>query len=628
MAEPGDGTRATREAMDRVLELAKHKPDEPSATQTRVRRGSQGLQDKGLAMAEPRDSAQATTEAAHGLLELAKAKFGELSQAEEKLLESAATGVVADYSADSEEENHPATADNWGRERVLRADRIAWLCTDLEASSLVSHQGIRARGVRIDGVLRLPFARIPFPLLFTGSAFRGPINLTHAEIRALSLPGTHTGAIHADGLKVDASVFLRDGFRAEGETRFIGATIQGDLTCDGGEFINPDGVALSAEGAKVGGNVFLRYGFRAEGEVRLLGATIGGQLNCENGRFIHAEGFALNANGADVKGSVFLRDGFKAEGEVRLRGASIGGQLDCNTGQCIRPDGYAFSADGLKVAGNVFLGYGFRASGRVSFVSASIGRHFVWTKIAEPHNATLDLRSARIGTLWDDVESWPGKGKLFLHGLVYDEIYERAPVRARARIDWLQRQPEYHPQPFEQLAKVLRQMGREEDATRVLIAKQSDHGRFAGLSWSDKGKHWALGATMRYGYRPWRVLWFALVVVMVGWGLFWWGASPGLEPKTGQEALTFSGSEAPPSGSLSCLTYSLDVFLPLVELHQEDHWLPNPNGKGRIATSQWALILSGNALRWWMWFEILAGWVLTALFVAGVTGLVRRRYEP
>lgn len=591
---------------------------------------SEELKSRALRMAAAADGAPSRTDAAERLLELAEREFGVLSTAEERLFEAAASGLAADLGANSADGNDPAAADAWGQERALKADRIAWLCTNPEALSLVSPQGIWVRGVRVDGGLRLAFARIPFPLLFTGSAFPGDICLSHAEIRALSLPGTHTCAIQADGLNVDGSVFLRDGFRAEGEVRFLGATIRGDFTCDKGQFINPKGVALAADGMKVGGNVFLRHGFTAEGEVRLAGGRIGGQLNCESGRFTHPEGYALNANSVEVGGDVFLRDSFRAEGEVRFRGASVGGHFNCNTGQILHGEGYALSADGLSVKGSVFLGFGFKAEGRVSFADATIGRQFVWTQITEPERTTLDLRSARIGTLWDDTQSWPGKGKALLHGLVYDEIYERAPLSARARIDWLERQPEYHPQPYAQLATVLRKLGREEDAKKVLIAKESHPGRLAGLTWLDRVMHRALGVTMRYGYRPWRLAWFGLLVVLVGWGVFRWGASPGPGPRTGREALASVSTEGVASSysTPSALMYSLDVFLPLVDLQQERQWVPNLRGTGRISTDDWALLISGKTVRTWMWFEILAGWALSALFVAAITRLVRRKYEP
>ena len=104
-----------------------------------------------------------------------------------------------------------------------------------------------------------------------------------AEIHALNLSGCEVGRISADGMKVEAGVFLRAGFRSNGRVRLCGAEIGGNLDCDGGQFINPGGEALAADGVKVQGSISLGAGFRAEGQVRLPGAAIGGSFNCSGG---------------------------------------------------------------------------------------------------------------------------------------------------------------------------------------------------------------------------------------------------------------------------------------------------------------------------------------------------------
>ena len=84
------------------------------------------------------------------------------------------------------------------------------------------------------------------------------------------------------------------------------------IECTGATFSNPKGDALNADGLKTAGDVFLRDGFRAEGE--LLGADIGGNLECTGATFSNPKGEALNADRLKTAGSVFLRDGFHAEG--------------------------------------------------------------------------------------------------------------------------------------------------------------------------------------------------------------------------------------------------------------------------------------------------------------------------
>ena len=87
--------------------------------------------------------------------------------------------------------------------------------------------------------------------------------------------------------------------------RFIGANIGGDLDCSGGEFENPNSIALSGGRSTTKGNVFLRNGFNAKGEVSFVGANIGGSLNCSGGEFENPNGNALN--GANMKVGVSFR---------------------------------------------------------------------------------------------------------------------------------------------------------------------------------------------------------------------------------------------------------------------------------------------------------------------------------
>jgi len=916
-----------------------------------------------------------TNENASKLLELAKGRFGKLNEAEEKLFRSFADGELADYSAEKEKDNDPAKADKWGSERVLDADRIAWLCTNLEASAMVTHKGILVRGARIDGKLNLQFVRISFPLYFEKSAFPEGINLLKTEVGALYLSGTHTGAINADGLKTDGdvfldngfraeglvlligakiggnlqcangqfinkgaealnadrirvegsvllgdgfksegevrlvnaniggvlacyrglfineggkalnadslevgdnvllragfqargnvslisariggnldcfdalfinkggvaidadavkvegSIFLRDDFKAEGEVRLVGARIRGDLACDNGQFINKGKLALSASDLKAGGRVFLRGGFKSEGEVRLVGAVIGATFDCENGQFINkgaralgaerlkvngnvflrrdfraegevnllgatiggdfvcekgqfinkgeyaisasgirvkgniylrfgfkAEGevnllgatigsdidcsggrfinhgcYALNADGVKIEGNVFLRDGFEAEGKVRLYGATIGGSLDCRSGQFINKDSEALVADGLNINGSIFLNEGFKAEGQVrlygatirvnldcingwfinqnagaliaerldvngsvflrddfkaegevnlvcatiggnldchsgrfinpngialranglyvknnaffgqfmaegefSLVDAEINGFFYWMGLASTENVRLDLRLAKIGTLRDEQQSWPEKGELFLHGLVYGEIHNTAPRDAESRIDWLQRQVDFNPQPYEQLAEVMHAAGAREVVRKVLIARENDRLVSTEMAFYENILYSIYGILLDYGYYRWKPLLLGLVCIALGSAFFGLGYRGGLiTPHSESSYVKKSGSTVDcgtKSRELSdvypkfnFLVYSIDTFVPLVDLHQSKYWLPNANRGHEVSKIKG--LHAGGLLRLYLWIHIVLGWLLSTLLVVGLTGLVRR----
>ena len=266
---------------------------------------------------------------------------------------------------------------------------------------------------------------------------------------ASRIEGGH--ALNAQGVEVTGAVFLRNGFTAKGEVRLSGAKIGGQLDCSKGSFANEGGDALNAQGVEVTGDVFLGDGFAAKGEVCLSGAKIGGQLACSNGSFRNEGDDALNAEGVEVTGDVFLRDGFTAKGEVSLSGAKIGGQLACTKGSFGNEGGHALNAGRMRVTAQFFWR-------DVMIEAGSVG-----------------LAAAHVGDLVDDAKSWPDRGRLYLDGFTYDRI-GAAPTDADTRLKWLRKgdrwNGEFLPQPYSQLAKVLREMGHDRTARNVMIRKE------------------------------------------------------------------------------------------------------------------------------------------------------------
>jgi hypothetical protein len=475
---------------------------------------------------------------ANDLVSLAQKQFVTLTEAEKALFRAVASGEWADYTIGDEEKDKPANASDWGEQRTLAADRIAWLCTDKQARELVTNKGIQVKGARIEGILDIEQIDISFWLEFVGCALPQGMNLRQASVRGLDITGCQTGPISADGIKVIGDLSLNDGFGAEGEVRLIGAEIGGDLDCEKGQFSNPTGDALIANRIKVAGAVFLRSGFKAKGEIRLLSSDFGGPHQCH---------------------------GVNSEAGI-----------------------------------------------------------------------SLDLRGARIGTLYDDAESWPDSGKLCLDGFVYARLDDRAPRDAKSRIEWLRRQPpgQFLPQPYEQLAAVFKNEGRESDAKKILIAKEEDPARLSQLNPLGGLWHYVSKLTICYGYRPWYALLWALALVIIGCIVFASGMKHGLVAPTSESAyIAQSGSGerqlADTYPRFNSLFYSLDVFLPIIDLHQEKYWLPHAERGAVVGWLQWVERLGlsaptyGSLLRCYMWFQILAGWMLTSLFIAGLTRVVR-----
>ncbi len=330
----------------------------------------------------------------------------------------------------------------------------------------------------------------------------------------------------------------------------------------------------------------------------------------------------LDANGLTVEGDLFL-SGLNCTGAARLMGACIERGLSCRGARLDNPNGYALIADGMTVGENVLLDERFHATGAVRLRGARIEGALVCrgARFENPNASgiALDLRSARLGVIADDEDSWPQRGQLRIDGLEYEGFAgDRTPTDARRRLEWLRRQlPDFRPQPYDQLARVFRRMGREADAVEVLIAKQEDLIRHGKLSWRGRLTRRILGITIGHGYRSGRALLWSLAFVIAGALIFGWANARGLMAPSSPEILTDplyrAGGTIPPDyPRFEALFYSLDAFLPIVDLHQESFWLPDA-GKP-----------FGDLVRIYLWIHIAAGWLLSTLFVSGVTGLVRR----
>jgi hypothetical protein len=465
--------------------------------------------------------------------------------------------------------------------------------------------------------VRLPGATIGGQLSFSGGHFKNPNGF----------------ALNAQKIKTQESVFLDEGFNAQGEVNIAAATIGGQLSCIGGQFVNPVGYALNAQSLVTKGPVFFRSGFRAEGEVKLGGATVGGGLDCIGGKFINPNKRAFNADGARVEGNIFLRDGFKAIGEVSLVEATITKQLNCSNAHFANPGGYALSCESLNVK-DVLMRDGFKSEGIVSFARTIVDGYFIWTGVDSAEDITLDLRSANIGTLWDDPASWPEKGNLFLDGLVYSKIADDAPIDAKTRINWLHRQPrnKYRPQPYIQLAEVLRLSGHNAEAKNVLIAMEQEKVQLTEMSTFEKGWYWVFGLVLDYGHHLWKAFGLACKVIVVGWFFFGAGAFRGLISPSQEWAYGCVGDrqhdklkEGYPR--LNIFLYSIDAFIPLIDLHQIKFWLPNSERRVwwqcKCKHMKFLRISGGGLLRLYLWIHIFMGWVLTLLFVGGLASLVR-----
>lgn len=457
--------------------------------------------------------------------------------------------------------------------------------------------------------------------------------LTPAETRVLEQICRGDEAILADGLpQPDASdVTLRAGF-----IRY--------LALGGCPAHRPHAKGVMISGAFISGSLDLdmcavqgRLGLvkcRMERGIRVVDASVGA-LVLTGSRLSH-----MTAHGVNVTGNVWLNDGFQAHGPVDLSGATIGGQLSCVRGTFSNEHGDAFAAQNARVS-----------------------EIFLWRDV------TVDKGSVRVtgmdvAALTDDDKSWPAGGRLMMDGFTYGR-FVYGDTSAGVRLAWLEKHSsnEFQPQPYQQLAKVMGDMGHRYDRSRVLMTmerkmraqQRKDMWKGGSRIWAPFRPSWNAARTgfhafwdrvlrflVGYGYRPWWALFWAIPIVVATtflaqkvWdsGDFAPNAAPVLMSAAWQDLATDPNVEnpaafwacSPPADSSDCTTragrdfetfkaplYALDLFVPLVNLGQDDAWAPSTSRGiwGKIAHNL-------------IWLIKTIGWVMTAMVAGAVAGVIR-----
>jgi len=493
------------------------------------------------------------------------------TSAEDRLLRAVVTGTTAwggDCAGEKDASNDPAHVANWGPDRTVDAKLIRWLVVDHDAAQLVTSSGIDLRAARIAGTVYLSNVVVPFPIAIA-HCLMGDINLLDAETRTMDFHGSSINNLNGQGVFVNGDLLINGGLTAVGLVDLTDARIDGDLRCNGAHFKKtPESIAVAL--AQIKRNAYFNK-VDTLGKIRLNRSTINGDLDFNEARFLGTEN-------ADHEGST--------------------------------PTGTP-------------------AQLQAAFVS--VGGTLFWQRVSLSPTTLIDLSSTSVGTLWDDEADWPLSPFLYLDGFVYKRIAAEAPMTAARRLEWLRRQPKnFRPQPYQQLAHVFEQAGLQGDATAVRVASEQEAYESAatGNLRRDGIRFWSflLRWTIGYGYRPFLALIPIVFFVLLGTTLFWSGYQRGVLTPVDKDAAEYFEKvrqiksnpqlivASPPAGyqPFNAFFYSLESFLPLVKLHQEDYWLPNAALKRK-----W-----GTGLRYYLWIHILAGWFFSAMLVAGVTGLV------
>lgn len=510
----------------------------------------------------------------------------------------------------------PPEPDDWSSlptDRHIRADVLRFFLLGGGQDCPATEFGVGLEDALISGTLDLMDCEITGNMLLNNCMFQHGIYATRCTaLKNVSLNSCKLPFLEAAGLNV--------GYQ---------------MDCNNAEFQSTVGRALTLQGANIGQGLFLSS-VKVSGEANLASLIIGGQLDCSGAGFKNQGGRALNLQDADIGQSLFLKSA-KFIGEADLKNLKTGGQLSCT--------GAEFQNESRRA---------------LNLQRADIGQGFIFRNQTTVQGL-VDLAAASCGELVDDLDCWPdptqGRKNLILDGFTYRRII--GPTDARTRLKWLARGDHWNggffPQPYKQLAKVLDDMGHEADAKAVRIslaqklARNSRNERiwFAGTELAFLKAllplpiiwvwHMALHFLTDFGYRPmksfyWLVLLWILATTFAhfAWeeGSFAPNSAVALQS---ENWATYSADHSYPPHpnpakdwsltstigrdweSFNRYAYAADLVVPIIDLGQTDAWAPSTT-RGPAGVILW----------WARWVFTLAGWIVTALGAAALTGIIRR----
>jgi len=285
------------------------------------------------------------------------------------------------------------------------------------------------------------------------------------------------------------------------------------------------------------------------------------------------------------------------------------------------------SLEGAQIDGDLLLANLNLGEGALILQRTSVRGTLGLIDVKKPEALSLlDLRSASASTYDHPPVSWPRPNALLLDGFKYSSFGPSFPVNQC--VQWL-RQSNPLPlslQPYEQAARVLNDSGYETEAKQTLIAKSEDLLKYGALTWWQRLSNYWLGLTVGYGYRSHRALFIMVCIIFMGAEIFHDGKRNHLMVKTNTSwASDVSKSNYP---KFQAFLYSMDTFLPILNLGQKDYWAPNANiglvAEFPLSPSFVFKFTWGSALRSYLILHIILGWIFTTLWVAGFTGLVRK----
>jgi len=365
---------------------------------------------------------------------------------------------------------------------------------------------------------------------------------------------------------------------------------------------------------------------------------------------------AIDADGICVEGPVYLRHKFEAHGKIKLLGAKItdvlycgetGEQTDVYPSQFINPENKVLELDRANIDKGVFI-QGATVKGKISLLGTTVGKVLVCK-----HSQFFFIEAEKFG--------FPGNISLRIFGHPIGlGRFKQDPVVLDLKGANIEGNVHFEGTKF---CGKLSMKGTSVDG--VVDDGVTIYRKFWNI---------LLRFLIDFGNKPWLSLVYSAILIIFGSCIIFSPAqvSGFIQPQEKSREFYETGAL-----KFNSMVYSADVFIPVINFHQEDFWqitLP-PNFDSPFKNSMLNIPanfkeLSGYFLKgdtnlinvqleedtftntnfdfidnisllryelyrpsripfwrvqYYFWFHIGAGWVLTTISVAGFTGAIRSR---
>ncbi|HEX5569098.1 MAG TPA: oxidoreductase [Streptomyces sp.] len=524
-----------------------------------------------------------------------------LTTAEWGMWQAFRNGGEHDLRSGEPELDDPGGGHEWGPHRTVRARIIALLLLHGPPPLLGRVASLHLTGAYITGRLDLSGGTVEPYFELRQCRFEQGVLMPECRLTTARMIGCHIPRLEASRLSTEGDLHL-PRCTVPGGIRLTDAAIGTDLMLNEVTVGSGDRArSLSADGLQVAQDLQASL-MRASGEVGLRGAEIGGSLFMY-GSVLHGRRgqYALYAPQMTVEHFAHFASSGPRElpvvhGSTPPTGTSWPPSED--GGPPVRRSRPFECTGGMKLDDGrfgdslVLDGARFELERDQELSLRRIQTPELCFTPERPRGGRVVLAGAAVDNLVDEVDSWPVDEGLWMAGFTYQNLIPRGRFTLAQRLRWLATAtPEYAPEPYEQLAVVMRNSGEDADARAVLLEKQRRRRETLPLA----AKLWGYlqDWTVAYGYRPGQAaLWMAVL----------WASGTLFFARRPPEAL--KPGESP---HWNAPLYVLDLLLPVIDLGQDAHWRPE-------GAYQWA----ASAM-------ILLGWVLATTVAAGATRLLRRQ---